>query len=109
MTAEETSVPWWRRVDPGVGLWLLATLVVWGAHGFQDGLSRDAALYVYAGQEVADGQAPYVGVLNRAGPLAHLLPGLGSSWAGWWDSGTWSAPGWCSSCWSRPPPRSRTC
>lgn len=77
MTAEQTTAPWWRRVDPGVGLWLLATLAVWGLHGFQDGLSRDAALYVYAGQEVADGEAPYVGVLNRAGPLAHLLPGLG--------------------------------
>ncbi len=77
MPADRTIASWWRRVDPGVLLWLLAALVVWGAHGFEDGLSRDAALYVYAGQEVADGEAPYVGVLNRAGPLAHLLPGLG--------------------------------
>lgn len=77
MTAEYPPQPWWRRVDPAVPAWLLGALVVWGVRGFQDGLSRDSALYVYAGQLIADGGAPYVGVLNRAGPLAHLLPGLG--------------------------------
>lgn len=77
MTAEYPPQPWWRRVDPAVPAWLLGALVVWGVRGFQDGLSRDSALYVYAGQLIADGGAPYVGVLNRAGPLAQLLPGLG--------------------------------
>lgn len=77
MTGEQTSTPWWRRIDPWVPGWLLATLVVWGGRGFQDDLSRDSALYVYAGQQIAAGEAPYVEVLNRAGPLVQLLPGLG--------------------------------
>jgi hypothetical protein len=39
-------------------------------------LSRDLALYAYAGQQFADGVPPYEGVLNRAGPLAHMVPGF---------------------------------
>ncbi len=62
-------------MDPGVGLWLLAAAVVWGVRGFQDDLGRDQALYVLAGQAVADGAPPYVEVMNRSGPLAALLPG----------------------------------
>lgn len=58
-------------------VWLLTAAVVWGVRGFQDGLGRDAALYVYAGQAVADGTPPYVEVMNRSGPLAQLLPGAG--------------------------------
>ena len=46
-------------------------------HGFNGFLSRDLGIYAYAGQRVADGVPPYLGVLNRAGPLAHLLPGVG--------------------------------
>lgn len=65
------------RFDLLVPVWLLLPLVVWGSHGFHNVLSRDAALYVYAGQQVAAGEPPYVGVMNRAGPLAHLLPALG--------------------------------
>ncbi len=77
MPAEPTTAPWWRRIDPGVGLWLLAAAVVWGVRGFQGDLGRDQALYVYAGQAVADGAPPYVEVMNRSGPLAALLPGAG--------------------------------
>ena len=58
-------------------VWLAVPAVVWGVRGFQDGLDRDAALYVYAGQAVADGAPPYVEVMNRSGPLAQLLPGAG--------------------------------
>jgi hypothetical protein len=53
------------------------TLVVYGARGLEAPLQRDAGLYLYAGQQVASGDAPYVAVLNRAGPIAHLLPALG--------------------------------
>ena len=77
MSSPDLPTVWWRRVDPGIPAWLLAALVVWGVHGFQDGRSRDSAVYVYAGQAVANGNAPYVEVFNRAGPLAQLLPGLG--------------------------------
>ncbi len=48
-------------------------------HGFNGYLSRDLALYAYAGQQVADGVPPYEGVINRSGPLAHLVPGIGSA------------------------------
>ncbi len=67
-----------RRVDP----WGLAVAavgaVVFLLHGFGGVLSRDLGLYAYAGQQFADGEPPYVGVLNRAGPLAHMVPGLGA-------------------------------
>ena len=46
--------------------------------GFNGYLSRDLALYAYAGQQVADGVPPYEGVVNRSGPLSHLVPGVGA-------------------------------
>ena len=55
----------------------LGSLAVFALHGTDGMLSRDLGIYAYAGQQVADGVPPYVGVLNRAGPLAHVLPGLG--------------------------------
>jgi hypothetical protein len=57
--------------------WLVITVLAWGAGGFGGGLTRDASFYVYAGQQVAAGNPPYVEVMNRAGPFASLLPGLG--------------------------------
>ena len=56
---------------------LVAALVYW-QNGFDGYLSRDLALYAYAGQQVADGEAPYVGVVNRSGPLSHAVPGVGA-------------------------------
>jgi len=53
-----------------------ATAVYW-QHGFDGVLSRDLAIYSYAGQRVADGVPPYLGILNRAGPLAHAIPAVG--------------------------------
>ncbi|QZY28494.1 hypothetical protein [Nocardioides coralli] len=70
-------------LDPLVPLWLLAPVVTWIGHGFTNGVTRDVALYIQAGQAVADGEPPYVAVWNRAGPLAHLLPGLGVSLGRW--------------------------
>lgn len=65
-------------MDPiGPLLALLAVCVYW-LHGFDGYLSRDLGLYSYAGQQVADGVAPYDGVVNRSGPLSHLLPGVGA-------------------------------
>jgi hypothetical protein len=65
------------RVDllpVAVGLVALVTYVL---HGVNGALSRDLGVYAYAGQQVADGVPPYVGILNRAGPLAHVIPALG--------------------------------
>ncbi len=65
------------RFDPLVPLVGVVSLLVYLVHGFDGLLTRDLSVYTYAGQRVADGVPPYVGVLNRAGPLAHLLPGVG--------------------------------
>jgi hypothetical protein len=70
-----------RRLDPlGPVLAILAGAVAL-LRGFDGELSRDLGLYMYAGQRVADGVPPYVGVMNRSGPLAHLVPGVGA-WLG---------------------------
>lgn len=74
-TGDGTGRRW--QLDPLGATWLLVPFVVWGSHGFHNLLARDAGFYVYAGQMVADGVPPYVGLMNRVGPLSHLLPGLG--------------------------------
>ena len=53
------------------------SLVTFALHGLTGTLSRDLSVYTYAGQQVVDGHPPYLGILNRAGPLAHLAPALG--------------------------------
>lgn len=74
--ADRDSLPSaWR--DPALLVCLVASLVVFLPHGFHGYLSRDLSLYTYAGQQFADGVAPYLGVINRAGPLAHAVPGVG--------------------------------
>jgi hypothetical protein len=67
-----------RAIDPLVPAVAGVSLVVYVLHGFQGMLTRDLGIYSYAGQQVADGVPPYLGVLNRAGPLAHVLPGVGA-------------------------------
>lgn len=66
-----------RRADPMLPLTALVATVVYLLHGFDGSLSRDPASFAYGGQRVADGVPPYVGLLTRVGPLAHLLPGIG--------------------------------
>jgi len=70
-----------RRLDPLAALCGLVALVVYLLQGFDGLLSRDLAVYSYGGQQVAEGVAPFVAILNRAGPLAHLVPGAGA-WVG---------------------------
>ncbi|WP_191280242.1 ArnT family glycosyltransferase [Nocardioides flavus (ex Wang et al. 2016)] len=67
-----------RSVDPLVPVVGAVSLLVYVLHGFHGALTRDLGIYSYAGQQVAEGVPPYVGVLNRAGPLAHVLPGAGA-------------------------------
>jgi len=71
-------VPEVIRRDPLVPFVGIVSVVVYVLHGFHGALTRDLAIYSYAGQQVADGVPPYLGVLNRAGPLAHVLPGVGA-------------------------------
>jgi hypothetical protein len=78
-TMTDSVRKWWSTVDPFTPLVGLVSLLIYVLNGFGGYLGRDLGLYVYAGQMVADGEPPYVAILNRAGPLAHLLPGLGVS------------------------------
>ena len=66
-------------VDPLLAACCLAALVVYLIHGLEGPLLRDSGIYAYGAQRVAEGVPPYVGIANRAGPLAHLLPG-GAVW-----------------------------
>ncbi|MGZ4446190.1 MAG: ArnT family glycosyltransferase [Nocardioides sp.] len=67
-----------RALDPLVPLTFLVSLLVYLPHGFDGELTRDLGVYTYGGQQFAEGVAPYVAILNRAGPLAHLIPGIGA-------------------------------
>ncbi len=64
-------------MDPLVFLVGGVALLTYALHGFNGMLTRDLAVYSYAGQQVAEGVPPYLGILNRAGPLAHVIPGIG--------------------------------
>lgn len=68
-----------RRLDPWGPLFAVAGAVIFLLHGFGGTLTRDLALYAYSGQQFAEGEPPYVSVLNRAGPLAHIVPGIGAA------------------------------
>lgn len=79
----ETAPPttrrgFWRRVDPLVYAVGAVSFVVYVVQGFEGVLTRDLGIYSYAGEQVADGTPPYLGILNRAGPLAHIIPGIGA-------------------------------
>lgn len=75
-TGERTQV---ALADPLLGLSCAVAIVVYLLHGFDGVLTRDVAVYTYGGQQVAEGVAPYVSILNRAGPLAHLIPGVAAT------------------------------
>lgn len=79
-TSEYTTRRAWAlplRVDPLLPLICLVALAIYLPHGFAGTIGGDSALYVYGGQLVAEGVPPYVELFNRAGPMAHLLPGVG--------------------------------
>ena len=67
----------WTQTDPLVLVVGAISMLVYIAHGSHGTLTRDLGIYSYAGQQVAEGVPPYLGILNRAGPLAHVLPGVG--------------------------------
>jgi hypothetical protein len=64
-------------LDPLPWLVGLVSLAVYALHGTNAPVSRDLGVYLYGGQRLLAGDPPYVGILNRAGPLAHALPGVG--------------------------------
>ena len=80
-TKPGTAPSGWSRLrgaDPLTAVACAVALGVYLPHGFDGYLSRDLGLYSYGGQLVAEGVPPYVGTLNRVGPLAQLIPGIGA-------------------------------
>jgi 4-amino-4-deoxy-L-arabinose transferase-like glycosyltransferase len=73
--------------DPLVAVVALTSLVVYLLHGFGYALTRDLGVYMYGAQRFLDGDPPYVGILNRAGPLAHVLPAVGIRVGSWFGVG----------------------
>ncbi len=88
--AGSTGPAWVARLRPhatALGLLLLtvAATLRYLAPGLDGRLDADAGLYAYGGQQAAEGVPPYVSVLNRSGPLGHLVPGgavLVARWTG---------------------------
>jgi 4-amino-4-deoxy-L-arabinose transferase-like glycosyltransferase len=77
LSAGDRASSGWRARDPFVVVVAAVATVVYALHGFHGALTRDLGIYSYAGQQVADGVPPYLGILNRAGPLAHVIPAGG--------------------------------
>lgn len=89
MRAVMATIPAVRGRLPRLDLMTLLSCavaaLVYALHGFDGYLSRDLGVYSYGGQQVAEGVPPYDAIVNRAGPLAHLIPGAGvivSRWVG---------------------------
>mgnify|MGYP003296088727 CR=1 FL=1 len=89
MRAVMATIPGVRGRLPRLDLMTLVSCavaaVVYALHGFDGYLSRDLGVYSYGGQQVAEGVPPYDAIVNRAGPLAHMIPGFGvivSRWVG---------------------------
>jgi hypothetical protein len=76
-TRERAGAKRWAPADPLVFAVGAVALATYALHGFNGMLTRDLAVYSYAGQQVAEGVPPYLGILNRAGPLAHVIPAIG--------------------------------
>jgi hypothetical protein len=85
----------WGPFDPVVPAVALVSFVTYALHGINGALSRDLSVYVYAGQRLVDaGVPPYVGILNRSGPFAHLLPGVGVAVARLFDGDDLAGARW---------------
>lgn len=56
---------------------LLTSIIVFIQYGFEGSLARDDALYMYSGQQMANGIPPYVSIFNHTGPLAPMISSIG--------------------------------
>jgi hypothetical protein len=61
---------------------LAAAAVVFSRVGIDTTLSRDEAIYTYAGQQLADGVLPYTSIFDPKTPLASLMAGAAAAFAG---------------------------
>jgi hypothetical protein len=63
----------------GAAISVLVAVLVFTRFGAGGHLSRDEAIYTYAGQQIAHGVAPYAGIFDPKAPLGQLLAGLGAA------------------------------
>jgi hypothetical protein len=61
-------------VDPWAFVVGAVALACYVARGIGGILDRDLGVYSYGAQRVLAGVPPYLGIENRAGPLAHMVP-----------------------------------
>ena len=71
--------PWSPTRGIAVGLFLLAALI-YSQFGFNGKLVRDDAIWLYGGQQMAQGIAPYVSIFDFKTPLGPMVAGL-AVWA----------------------------
>jgi len=64
-----------QRRGMAIGVFLLAALL-YGQFGFNGKLVRDDAIWLYGGQQMAQGTAPYVSIFDFKSPLAPMTAGL---------------------------------
>lgn len=61
----------------GVAVSLVAALLVFTRWSINDSLQRDEAIYVYGGQQMTHGVAPYVSIFDPKTPLGTMLSAVG--------------------------------
>lgn len=84
MKLQNTVISWFKRdiKRPSLLTALLVFLisaVIFSLYGFEGTLVRDDAIYLYSGQQMAQGIPPYVSAFDFKGPLAPLISGMGVS------------------------------
>jgi hypothetical protein len=68
----------WLKVAGGAASVVVA-IVLFTRFSIDGALSRDEAIYVYGGQQLYHGVAPYQSIFDPKGPVATLICGLGAS------------------------------
>ena len=57
---------------------LALSALVYRQYGFAGPLTRDDAIYLYSGQQMAQGTPPYLSIWDHKGPLAPMIAGAGA-------------------------------
>jgi hypothetical protein len=60
---------------------VVVAFVLFTRYSIYDWLTRDEAIYVYGGQQMSHGVAPYASILDPKGPVTTMLCGLGTGLA----------------------------
>ena len=56
---------------------LALAVFVYGLYGFDGTLMRDYSIYLYSGQQMAQGVPPYMSIFDHKAPLSPIIVGLG--------------------------------